>query len=339
MARSILFALGLAALLCGSAVAQSKTIKLATLAPKGSPWHEILLDMVAEWEAAAHGSVAVRVYPGGVLGDEGDLMRKMAIGQIDGAVVTAAGLTKLVPDMWVFGLPMVVRTYGELDYLRAGIGPDLEKKFRERGYVVLNWGEAGWVRFFSNTRIEAPDDLRGIKLFVWAGEPVIEDAWRKERFNIVPLPATELFSALQSGMVDAYATTSVASLSFQWFGMAPYMLDLNWAPLVGATIIRLEIWNDLPEPVRAKMLAAAERAGHRFRERTRSFEAEAVQIMVENGLKVTEVTSANIELWERGAQGAREVILRRYVSPQLMARVKQLLDEYRAPPATPAANN
>jgi TRAP-type C4-dicarboxylate transport system substrate-binding protein len=339
MMRSVLVALGIAALLCGPVVAQAKTIKLATLAPKGSPWHEILLDMAAEWEAAAHGSLKVRVYPGGVLGDEPDLMRKMAIGQIDGAMVTAAGLTKLVPDMWVFGMPMIVRSYGELDYMRDGIASELQKQFRERGYMVLNWGEAGWVRFFSNTKVTTPDDLRGIKLFVWAGDPVTEAAWRAERFSIVPLPATELFSALQSGMVDAYATTTVASLSFQWFGMAPHMLDLNWAPLVGATIIRLESWNELPEPTRVQMLAAAEEAGRRFRERTRSFEAEAVRVMMENGLTVNEMTPEVLDLWEAGAQGAREVIRRRYVSPQLVAHAQKLLAEYRAGPATPAASN
>lgn len=339
MLRSALLALGIAALLSGPVAAQVTTIKLATLAPKGSPWHEILLDMAAEWEAAAHGSLMVRIYPGGVLGDEPDLMRKMAVGQIDGAVVTATGLTRLVPDMWVFGMPMIVRTYDELDYLREGIESELTRQFRERGYMVLNWGEAGWVRFFSSTEIVTPDDLRAIKLFVWAGDSVTEDAWRAERFRIVPLPATDLFSALQSGMVDAYATTSVASLSFQWFGMAPYMLDLNWAPLVGATVIRLESWNQLPETVRAKMLAAAKEAGRRLRERTRSFEAEAVRVMVENGLKVTALTPEVLDLWERGAQGAREVIRRQYVSPQMVARAQRLLADYRAGPPTPGINN
>jgi len=339
MMRSAFAALCLSVLLCGSVAAETRTIKLGTLAPKGSPWHEILLDMAAEWEAAAHGSLTVRVYPGGVLGDEPDLMRKMAIGQIDAAMVTAAGLTQLVPDMWVFAMPMVVRTYGELDFLRESIESDLKEQFRKKGFVVLNWGEAGWVRFFSRTKIETPDDMRGIKLFVWAGDPVIEDAWRAQRFKVVPLPATELFSALQSGMVDAYATTSVASLSFQWFGMAPHMLDLNWAPLVGATIIRLESWNGLPEAVRAEMLAAAERAGQRFRERTRSFEAEAVQIMVENGLKVTRLTGEALALWEEGAQGAGEVIRRRYVNGDLAARARGLLVEYRTRVAQPVQGN
>jgi len=339
MMRSVLFALGIAALLSSPLAAQAKTIKLATLAPKGSPWHEILLDMAAEWEEAGGGELKVRIYPGGVLGDEPDLMRKMAIGQIDGAMVTSAGLTQLVSDMWVFGMPMMVRTYGELDYLRGQIESGLKQQFHEKGFVVLNWGEAGWVRFFSNAQVVTPDDLRRIKLFVWAGDTVLEDAWRAERFKIVPLPATELFPALQSGMVDAYSTTSVASLSFQWFGMAPYMIDLNWAPLVGGTIIRLESWNKLPEAVRTKMLAAAEKAGRRFRERTRSFEEDAVKVMVENGLTVTQLTPEALEQWEKGAKGAGEIIRERYVNRELAARARQLLAEYRSRIARPGQGN
>lgn len=339
MKRSILPALGLAAFLASALPAHAEIIKLATMAPRGSPWHEILLDMAAEWEAAAGGELTVRIYPGGVLGDEPDLMRKMAIRQIDGAMVTSAGLTQLVPEMWIFALPMMLQSYDELDYLRARIGPDLKAKFRERGYVILNWGDAGWVRFFSNRPVETPDDLRRLKLFVWAGDPVLEDAWRQEAFNIVPLPATELFSALQSGMVDAYSTTAVASLSFQWFGMAPYMLDLNWAPLVGATIIRLDKWQAFPEPVQRKMLDAAERAGHRFRERTRAFEADAVKVMEENGLTVTAVSPEAYAQWQKGAQGAGELIRSRFVPARLAERARRLLAEYRAGNARPGYNN
>lgn len=335
MIRRVLVVLALTALLAAPVAAQAKTIKLATLAPKGSPWHEILVDMAAEWEEAAGGDLDVRIYPGGVLGDEPDLMRKMAIGQIDSAMVTIAGLTQLVPDMWVFGMPLIVRDYGELDFLRDRVGPGLKKQFLKKGIVVLNWGEAGWVRFFTNSPVATPEDLQKINLFVWAGDPVLEDAWRKQQFKIVPLPVTDLFSALQSGMVDAYSTTSVASLSFQWFAMAPYMTDMNWAPLVGATIIRSSSWERFPAPVRAKMLAAAEKAGRRFSERTRSFEDDAVKVMQENGLTVVEVSPEALELWQERADVAGKIIEERFVSRALAERARRLLAEYRTRVAQP----
>ncbi len=328
MLRSIFIVLAIVTMLAAPA-AQADTIKLATMAPKGSPWHEILLDMAVEWEAANEGNLKVRIYPGGVLGDEPDLVRKMSIRQIDGAMLTSAGLTRIVPDMWVFALPMLVRSYSELDFLRAQIGPELKARFLERGYVVMNWGEAGWVRFFSRSPMFTPDDLKQIKLFVWAGNQLLEDAWRKEGYRIVPLQATELFSALQSGMIDAFATTPVAALSFQLFGLAPYMLDLNWAPLVGATIIHVDSWGRFPEAARAKMLAAAEKAGRRFSERTRAFEDEAVEVMVDNGLTVTKLAPEQRALWEEGARSAGELIRDQYVNRPLAQRSRRLLREYR----------
>jgi TRAP-type C4-dicarboxylate transport system substrate-binding protein len=338
MMRTIIATLGMAAILV-TAPAQAKTIKLATLAPKGSPWHEILLDMAAEWEAAAGGDLKVRIYPGGVLGDEPDVMRKLAIRQIDAAMVTNTGLVKLVPDIWVFVLPMMVRSYSELDFLRAQIGPDLKERFLAKGYVVLNWGDAGWVRFFSRRPIATPDDLRQLKLFTWAGDPTLENAWRQEGFDVVPLPATDLFTALQSGMVDAYSTTAVASLSFQWFGLAPYMLDLKWAPLVGATLIRVDSWERFPQSVRARMMAAAERAGQRFRERTRAFEDEAVRVMTENGLNVTPLTPQALAAWETELAGAAKLVGDRYVDPVLVARSRRLLEHYRGGLASSAPAN
>ena len=130
-------------------------------------------------------------------------------------------------------------------------------------------------------------------------------------------------------MVDAYSTTAVASLSFQWFGLAPHMLDLNWAPLVGATLIRIDSWEQFPESVRAKMLASAERAGQRFREKTRAFEDEAVRVMKEHGLSVTPLTSKALADWEAELAGAAEFLGNQYVDPALVEQSRRLLEDYR----------
>ena len=342
MKRSFLTVIGAAIILVSLAVATAapaETIKLATLAPKGSPWHEILKDMAAEWEAAGEGRFDVRIYPGGVLGDEPDLMRKMAIGQIDGAMITTVGLTLAVPDFWIFQMPMLFQSYAELDYVRDRLAPEFAAKLRKKGFVMLNWGEAGWVRFFSNRPVVTTDDLRRIKLFVWAGEPGPVAHWKKEGFQPVPLPVPELFTALQSGMVDAYATTSVASLSFQWFGLAPHMIDLKWGVLVGGTILRVKVWDKLPRGVQDKMRVAAKKAGVRFRERTRSFEIEAVRVMERNGLTVHKVPPAALAVWEAAARRSYGVVVGPYVSPQFAERAMRLRDEFRSTLAVQPASN
>ena len=334
MKRTFLPLIAALAVFAASATVSAQTIKLGTLAPKGSPWYEVLVDLKADWEAASNGSIKVTIFPGGTLGDEPDMMRKMAIGQIQASMVTATGLSMVAPEIWALQMPMMIGSYEELDYIRDRLAPEFEAALLKKNLVVLNWGEAGWVRFFSNEPMRTPEDLRKLKLFVWAGDSVIYEAWKDAGANAVPLPVPELYSALNSGMVDAYSTTSVASLSFQWFGLAPHMMDLKWAPLVGATVIRADVWRKIPKDLRAKMLAASHRAGRRFRELTRSFEQDAVGVMQEHGLTVHELTPREVALWEEAAKLSYPTIVKNFLSPELVERTLLLRQEFRRKLAT-----
>lgn len=324
----ILIATLLVAFSAGAASAQ--TIKLGTLAPKGSPWYQIMVDMTDAWGTASDGAVDVRIYPGGTIGDERDMVRKMGIGQLHGAVLTSDGLAMIVPEMQVFGMPMLLRSDAEVDHVLQTIGPDLEQMFEQRGYKVLNWGDAGWVRLFATEPVVHPDDLRPLKLFSLAGADVFAEAWRELGYEPVPLPVTEMTTALQSGMVESFFTTPVAALSFQWFGQAPHMTDLKAGKLVGATIVSLKAWNRIPEDARPEILRAAREAGRASTDRIREFEQQAVAAMIEYGLTVHSVPPENREAWEAMARKSYPVYIRGSVPAELVARVERLRDEYRS---------
>jgi TRAP-type C4-dicarboxylate transport system substrate-binding protein len=164
---------GLAFLAAGGA-ASAQTIKLGTLAPKGSPWFDNLQDMASDWGEASNGSIRVRIYPGGSIGDEQDMVRKMQIGQLQGAVLTAEGLSIIVPEVLALQMPMIFKTDGELDYARDALTPELEALFEERGYKILNWGDIGWVRLFARDPAVTVEDLGKQKLFTWAGDRDIQ---------------------------------------------------------------------------------------------------------------------------------------------------------------------
>lgn len=327
IAGAALAALILAAT-AGPAAAQ--TIKMGTLAPKGSPWYDIMQDMTDAWSAAADGKLTVRIYPGGAIGDERDMVRKMGIGQLQGAMLTMEGLAMIVPEIQIFSLPMLLRTDDEVDYVLQRIGPDLEKLFEARGYKILNWGDAGWIQLFANVPIRHPDDLRRLKLFSQAGADVFIDAWRAQGFQPVPLPATDILPALQSGMIDSFFTTPVAALSLQWFGKAPHMTEIRTAKMVGATILTMKAWKRIAAGARPGILAAAAEAGQLSRDRIRSFEIEAVEAMTQYGLEVHTLTPENLAEWEAIAKKSYAFYMRGYVSPELVARVEALRDEYRS---------
>lgn len=325
---SLVLAAFLVAGAAGSAAAQ--TIKLGTLAPKGSPWYQIMVDMTDAWGDASDGAVKVRIYPGGAIGDERDMVRKMGIGQLHGAVLTMDGLGMIVPEMQIFGMPMLLRSDAEVEYILQNIGPDLEKKFEARGYKVLNWGDAGWIRLFATKPVLHPEDLRPLKLFAQAGADIYVDAWRELGYQPVPLPVTEMTTALQSGMVESFFTTPVAALSFQWFGQAGHMTDIKAGKMVGATIVSLKVWNRIPQEARPAILKAARAAGRESSDRIREFEQQAITAMTDYGLTVHPVPVESREAWEAIARKSYPVYIRGSVPAALVARVEKLRDEHRS---------
>lgn len=323
---------GLAALALVFAVtaAHAQTIKLGTLAPKGSPWWDILQDMGADWAAASDGGIKLRIYPGGSIGDETDMVRKMLIGQLQGAVLTSEGLGRIAPELRVLQLPLWYRSDEELDYVRAGILPELEVLFEKRGYKVLNWGDIGWIRLFTKAPAPAPVDLQSLKLFCWTGDQNICEAWRRQNFKPVPLAFTDIFSGLQSGMIEAVFTAPVPALSYQWFGLAPHMTDVKLFKMIGATVITAKAWRQIPEAIRPAVAKAATEAGRLNDIRIRGFEQESIEVMQSYGLTVHPLDQDLRRQWEQRSQAAYPVLLDGLVPRELIAKAERLLAEYRA---------
>jgi TRAP-type C4-dicarboxylate transport system substrate-binding protein len=312
--------------------AAALTIKLGTLAPEGSPWYNILRDMVEAWEEGTGGNLQVRIYPGGVAGDDPDMVRKMRIGQLHAAVLSGTGLYAIAPETQVLMMPMMLASYDEFDYVLTRIAPQLEAILESKGFKVLNWGDAGWVHFFTQTPVGSPDDLRPLRLFAWTGYTSYIEAWKDAGYQPVPLAATEILTGLQSGLINAVPATPIAALSFQWFGLAKHMTDINWAPLIGATVISTRKWQSIPDDLKPVLIKAAREAGARIRDETRQLSDEAVEVMKEHGLVVHHVPPDIVTRWESVARAGYPKIVGTEVPAGVVAEVERLRNEYRALP-------
>ncbi len=313
-----------------STAAVARTIKLGTLAPEGSIWHEIIRDMAEAWKAAPGADIGVRIYPGGVAGDEADMIRKMRIGQLHAAALTGAGLAMIAPEILAMQMPMMFRSDAELDYVRQRIGPQLAAILEANGFKLLSWGDAGWVHFFAQRPVVYPDDLKSQKLFTWAGDSATLEAWQRAGFRPVPLAATDIHTALQSGLINAIPTTPIAALSFQWFGLAKHMTNLKWAPLVGALVISTRTWRDLPDAAKPDLLRAARRVGERLKRVVPKLGDEAVEVMKKHGLVVHQVPDDAAAAWERVARASYASVEDVVVPAAMVAKVTRLRNAYRA---------
>jgi TRAP-type C4-dicarboxylate transport system substrate-binding protein len=324
--------LALLALLSAVASAEARArelIKLGTLAPEGSPWHEALREIGERWAALSGGEIEVRIYAGGVSGDEDDTIRKMRVGQLQAAALSSGGLSDLVPDFRAYLLPMVFANYEELDHVLALKRPALDAALEAKGYKVVAWGDAGFVHFFTQKPVVRPDDLKPQRLFWWESGGAYTEAWKEAGFQPVPLSATELHTALQSGLINAFAAPPLAALSFQWFPLAPHMTRLNWTPLLGITVVKLEVWNRLPQELRPQLLKAAEEAGQRQKGAIRNLAEKAVAVMQQHGLTVHEVTPEAMREWEESARAAYPKLIGPSVPPAAAEEVIRLRDEFR----------
>lgn len=311
--------------------AQTK-LRLATLAPRGTTFHKTVMEMGDAWKKASDGKVTFTFYTDGQMGSEADMVRRMRAGQIQAAMLTVGGLQSIEESVTALqNMPLVFHDYDELDYISSKLEPELEKKFEEKGFVVLFWADAGWVRFFSKKPILVPNDAKDMKLFVTAGETATLDIVKSFGIKGVPLAMTDILTGLQTGLIDAVPTIPLYALTGQFDGTAKHMTDINYAPLVGATVISKKVWDKFTPEQKAEFKKAADIAGEKIRAKSRSEADESVEAMVKRGLIVHQLTPEQHGEWEKFmSDNVYPVIRGKIVPAKKFDEVMQLLKDYRA---------
>ncbi len=333
MARVII-----ALFLLAAALPAQTVIRLGTLVPKGSRWHEILLNMGEEWKKASGGKIELKIYPGGEQGDEPEMVQKVRIKKLQAVAISGAGLSGIDAAVSALQVPMMLDSYEELDFVRDKISDRLQKGLAQRGFIVLNWGDAGWVHFFTKQPAARPDEIRKLKLCVLQGDNSTFELYKINGFHPVALAATDILTGLQTGLIDAFQAPPLIALSNQWFGGAHNMLDIHFAQLVGATLIDKTVWDKIPAPVQKEMLASAKTAGVALREEIRKAEASSVPMMQQFGLNVVHADAKALAEWRQLSESIWPKLRATMVPPDLFDEVKRLRDEYRKQhPGTAAA--
>ena len=289
LAATVVLALGAA---MPAAAAGKVEIKLATAIPANTPFTKLLDDLNKEWQTISGGDVSLVIYPGGVQGDEADVIRKMRIGQLHAAAITVASLSDLDDYFSVFQIPLFFDSWDELNYVLDDVTPLLVDRLDQKGYVWLTWGHVGWVYFFTKTPVTRIDDLRKLKIFTWAGNDRMIQWWKRNGFSPVALALPDALQGLRTGLIETMISPPLAALSLQWFKEAPNMIDIGLAPLVGAVVVDKRTWAKVEEKNRAPMLAAAAKIGNELKTRIPSMDQFAITTMKNQGLKVLAIRNS-----------------------------------------------
>ncbi|MBN2161160.1 MAG: TRAP transporter substrate-binding protein DctP [Spirochaetes bacterium] len=326
------FITGAAALLTAallSAPLAALTIKVGSVAPDGSPWDNAMKKIAAEWRRISGGTIEMKIYPGGIVGSEPDMIRKMRIGQLQAAIFTGMGMSYIVPETFSLSLPFLVRGDGELEYLLKKTTPHFNRLLEKKGFSAVVWTRAGWVNMFTTKPMVYPRDLKPMKLCVAEGDAELLQSWRVMGYNAIPLSTSDTMTALQNGMVEAFYAPPLVAAAFQWFGIAKYMSDMKLAPMIGGLVLTTKTWRQVPADMRPKLAAAARRIVDGLTVETDALERKAMATMLKHGLTVNHVTPDAVRQWEQEALKGYNVYVGRTFSREWLEKLRSYLREYR----------
>ncbi|MFW2387039.1 MAG: TRAP transporter substrate-binding protein DctP [Polyangiales bacterium] len=301
---------------------ESYTLRIATLAPAGSSWMKIVHAWNKTLQDKTNGRLKMRFYPGGSQGDERDFIRKMRVGQLDGAVVTMTGMSMVVRSMVVLVLPGFLDTYEELDRVREKMAPEFEALFEKEGFKLVGWGDAGRNRLFAAKPFRAPSDLKSLRPWVWKDELVFVELYDVIGANAVRLGVPEVYPALQTRMVDMVSSSALTAVALQWYTQVKYMTGWNSAIIAGGTVMRKDKYDALPADIREVFDTTADRAHELINKTIRKDDEKAYQVVLKRGIQVVDAGDAKPK-WDAAYKQVRENFTGRLFPKSLLDAVAQ----------------
>ena len=306
-------------------------LKIGSLVPKNSLYHRQLMEVGEAWKKSQTGSPRFNVFTDGSQGGEAEMVRRMRIGQLQAALLSVVGLREIEPSIAALqNLPLAFRSWDELDYVREKMRPSMEKKFSDKGYIVLAWGDAGWVRFFSKQAAYSPDDYKKMKFFAWGAEAEQQEIMKSLGYTPVPLEPSDILPSIQTGMINVVPSTPYFALASQIYNSAPHMLEINWAPIVGAFVITKKSWDDMSPDAQKALRLSADTAGQVIRNQARKEVEEAVDAMKKRGLQVNKPNADQMKEWRALSESLYPRIRGKMVPAETFDEVFAHLKTYRA---------
>ncbi|HWP94401.1 MAG TPA: TRAP transporter substrate-binding protein DctP [Gammaproteobacteria bacterium] len=312
------------------------TFKIATLAPDGSAWMEQMRAGAREIEMRSAGRVKFKFYPGGVMGNDQSVMRKIRIGQLHGAAFTGGGISDVYPDAQIYGLPFLFRDTGEVDYVREHLDGTFERGLEEAGFVSFGIADGGFAHVMSSVPVRSLDDLKGQKAWVPEGDRVSYAVMEAINVSPVTLPLTDVLTGLQTGLITVVASSPLGAIAFQWHTRIRYVTDVPLAYLYGIFAIDRRSFLRLSAADQAVMREVMAGVFRRLNAINRADNQRAREALVKQGVVFVTPPEGELIRWRAVADRVvADLAARRAYTPELLARVQTLLSEYRA--ATPAA--
>ncbi|HEY6952664.1 MAG TPA: TRAP transporter substrate-binding protein DctP [Bacteroidota bacterium] len=310
------------------ALSQQYTIKFATIAPKGSTWMNVMEEYDAAIRKESGGRIGFKIYPGNIQGDEKQVLRKIKAGLLQSGGFTGVGMGEIAPKVRVLDSPFLIRSYAEADHLYQVFDNDFSQAFEDGGYVLLGWAEVGFVYVFTNTPIKKPDDLKGIKMWTWEGDPIAETAFRVLGIDPIPLSFDQVLTSLQTGLINAVYTTPYAAIALQWYTKVKYMVDVPLTDAAGAVLISKRYYDGLPKDLQDILMRNGRTYMAKLTQLSRLDNKKSIDELKKRGIIVTTATSEETEAYVEVGAKARRNLVGRMFTEEFLDRVEKEVRDF-----------
>ena len=310
---------------------EAYVLKFATLAPQGSTWMNIISDWANKVEKESQGRLKFKLYGGGVSGDEPDVLRKIRFGQLHGGAMTGHGIGYIYSPTRVLEIPFLFRSYDEVDHVRAQLMPEIREGFRQNGFELLGWMEVGFIQLFSRVPIYSIEDMKKRRIWLWQGDPLGTAFFAASGLAPVPLPITEVFTSLSTGLIDTTIAPPLGAIAFQWFTKTPYMTDIPVMDGIGGLIVSRKFFDGLPKDLQQLLRRTGEEAGTRLLVETRRDNEKSLAVLKQNGVTFTsEWKDKDSDLYDLRDRAAAMLAKDGYIPAPFYEKARKSLNDYRA---------
>ena len=316
--------------LAGTAGAAT-TLKIATTAPEGTAWMQEMRRAAEEIERRTAGRVQFTFYPGGVMGNDKSVVRKIRVGQLHGAALTGGALADIYPDIWVYSLPLALRSYQEADYVRSKMDGLMAEGLKKAGFASFGLTDNGFAYLMSKRPVTRPEDLKGQKVWSPEGDPISQAAFAAVGVSPVVLPLTDVLTGLQTGLVDTVASSPVGAIALQWHTRVTHLADLPLVYLTGGLVIDRKAFGRLSAADQQVASEVLEAATAKLNRQNRADSEAALRALRQQGIVFTSASAADQQRWEAIVPAAMATLARQGVfSADMLRTLRRHIEAYRS---------
>jgi len=293
-------------LLLNSSIANARAFKIATISPDGTFWMQEMRAGAKEIKKQTQGRVEFKFYPGGVMGSDESVLRKIRIGQLQGGAVTAGSMTAIAPDIAIYELPYLFESLDQVDYVRSKMDDELIKELEKKGFVSFGLAEGGFSYMMSDEALQSVADVRDKKVWLPSNHPVGEAVFSSADISPVPLPLSDVLTGLQTSLIDTIITSPIAAIALQWHTKINYVMDEPLTYFSALLVIDKKAFNKLKEEDREIVRSVMGDVFKRINEQNRKDNVAAKQALINQGIKFIRLSPDSAKEWRQVGEMAKE---------------------------------